>query len=301
MLFKLMKKAYELDKENKSYLYENFNDIIDILNGDDNEFSMAGMVEDIASGEHPLFVLQKISKRRNKKRIAIPVEPDPTLNISDPSDGQRVNDPFSYNSMNPHASNLSDVYVAGDLTNSFVKVASLYDPETPQQMLNLISLVEKFTNIDDDFSHDSLSVFLYPLSRGAKRVAMRPAKVVGLTKELWALSRQFDRLRNSKNDNIDAEGSIDKNAGMDLIKKDFRDRISTIKNKIAFLMENKTPENDGEKLLDAKPPIVDNEQLGARLSFKRKVESLKRQGWSSEAIRALRSSLSYNDSFYNEI
>jgi hypothetical protein len=168
-------------------------------------------------------------------------------------------------------------------------------------MLNLITLVEKFTAIDDDFSHDNLGVFLYPLSRGARRLAMRPAKVVGLTKELWALSRQFDRLKNSKNDNIDAEGSMDKNAGMDIVKKDFRDKVSIIKNKIAYLMESKIPNNSGEKPLDAKPPVVDNEQLGAKLSFRRKVESLKRQGWSSEAIRTLKSSLSYDDSFYNEL
>ncbi len=269
ILYNLIKKAYSLGKEDKVFLNQNINAMVNILDNQE-EFSYDKSLEDVSSGEHPLFVLQKVAKfRKHKKQPAKP-EIFNLVDISDPANDERMNDPASFNSINPRAlnsaeiiktSSLNDLYSSGNMPNSILKVSHLYDPETPKQILNLIGLMERFSSIEDDYSSESMGIFLYPLVRGAKRLAVRPAKIVGLTKELWAMSRQFDKIKKSKNDNIDVESSSVDNSIED-IKRNFRDKIELMKNKIASIIENKENISTSEISIDIEPSKVKNESLG---------------------------------------
>jgi len=80
----------------------------------------------------------------------------------------------------------------------FVKEArGSHDPETVEDMKKLINLLEKFLSIDRNLSYDNISVFMQPMSSGAKKVTLRPCRIVGLMRKLDRLSRTFKRKNKS--------------------------------------------------------------------------------------------------------
>jgi len=75
---------------------------------------------------------------------------------------------------------------------------SCHDPETPDEMLKLLDLLEKFVRMDSNISYDNLSVFLHPLMYSSRKNSIKPCKVVGLIRKLYSLSK----ILNQKNMNM---------------------------------------------------------------------------------------------------
>jgi len=74
-----------------------------------------------------------------------------------------------------------------------VVAGGLHDPETPEEMCKLIDLLEKFVEIDNNISHDNISIFINPMSMGSKKVMIRPCRIVGLMRKLDRLSRRYKK------------------------------------------------------------------------------------------------------------
>jgi hypothetical protein len=93
---------------------------------------------------------------------------------------------------------LEDQEREANFYDTFQKYASgSHDPETVPDLQNLIESILRFIKNDGDLSYSAMSVFLHPLCSGAKRVCFRPFKLVGLTKHLANLSKEFEK--NQKN------------------------------------------------------------------------------------------------------
>jgi len=116
-----------------------------------------------------------------------------------------------------------------------VLARGLYDPETPDEMLGLINLLEKFVGIDNDISHENISIFLKPMVSSAQKIMIRPCKIIGLIRKLDRLSRQYKREK--KNESLDVSP----------IKKEFCDNLGQIKLKI------KKPESTSVSHIIQKP------------------------------------------------
>ena len=99
-----------------------------------------------------------------------------------------------------------------------VVARGLHDPETPEEMLGLVTLLEKFIGIDNNISNDNISLFLKPMSSGSQKIMIRPCKVVGLIKKLDRLSRQF-KLNKKNNDIDDNPARSEFQQHIDLIKE----------------------------------------------------------------------------------
>lgn len=113
--------------------------------------------------------------------------------------------------------------------NIFKQVVArgLHDPETPAEMINLIGLMEKFMGIDNDLSHSNLTVFMSPMSFGARKINLRPCKIVGLMRKLDRLSRKYKREKG-------IEGS-----DLQEIKQNFNKNLQEIKQRLQGFKENK--------------------------------------------------------------
>jgi len=98
-----------------------------------------------------------------------------------------------------------------------VVARGLHDPETPEEMLGLVNLLEKFIGVDNNFSHDNISLFLKPMSMGSQKIMIRPCRIVGLIKKLDRLSRKYKK--NRKNNMIDDNPS----------REEFQQHLNSIK------------------------------------------------------------------------
>lgn len=107
----------------------------------------------------------------------------------------------------------------------------LYDPETPQEIAALVSLMEKNLSVDGDLSFEGLSVFLIPLLRGSQRVGLKNQKIVGLMKKLCRLSRKFQRIKQKQMTYKDKHE----------VRKDFNDCLKKIKTRLEVKAEAKKP------------------------------------------------------------
>jgi len=106
-----------------------------------------------------------------------------------------------------------------------VLAGGLHDPETPEEMSRLIDLMEKFIGIDNNVSHDNIGIFIAPMSMGARKITLRPCKIVGLMRILDRLSRKYKM--SDGNDLI-------------LTKSDFDKSLSEIKERLKGIVKNKT-------------------------------------------------------------
>jgi hypothetical protein len=116
-----------------------------------------------------------------------------------------------------------------------VLARGLHDPETPDEMLGLIDLLEKFVGIDNDISHENISIFLKPMVSSAQKIMIRPCKIIGLIRKLDRLSRQYKREK--KNESLEVSP----------IKEEFCNSLGQIKLKI------KKPESTSVSHIIQKP------------------------------------------------
>lgn len=79
-----------------------------------------------------------------------------------------------------------------------VLARGLHDPETPEEMFGLVDLLENFIRIDDNISHENISIFLKPMSHSSQKIMLRPCKIIGLIKNLDRLSRQYKKDKDNK-------------------------------------------------------------------------------------------------------
>ena len=294
MLHDLLKKACSLPENQKRYLSDNFESIVNVL---DEEFS--------ESPKHDVLQTksEKKKKKKKKKDYYPIVHPLPRPKQYE-EDYKTENDSMSSNPTKPIASGRIDIvasYINGDMNVALDKVAKLYDPETPEQMLKIIDLIDKFINLDEDISYDNMCIFLFPLSRGAQRVALRPMRLIGLTKALWSLCRKHDRIKNRmkmEQSALEVEGAqtepINSISELDEVKSSFRKKISSIReriNKRLDLDKSDEVELHLDKAQKAKNLVPEDERIG---NLKSNIAGLKNQGWSKEAFLRIATSLSYS-------
>lgn len=123
------------------------------------------------------------------------------------------------------ARNVKEAKLIVAKNNVFKEVVAggLHDPETPEEMGKLIDLLEKFVGIDNNISNDNIGVFINPMSMGAKKITIRPCRIVGLMRKLDRLSRKYKREMGNEGD------------GLVLIRQDFDGNIGEIKTRLKGL------------------------------------------------------------------
>lgn len=293
MLYELLKKAKDLSRDQKNYIHDNFENILSILDEDELE-----EVDKIASGEHPLFVMAEMEKEKEDKKYNLknyyslskymkelkdksfkqpkPVDTKVNNDYGYPED-KRERDPQSFNPTKPIAE-VKKKYLEGSIDGNFIKTSKIYDPETPEQILKIIDLIECIC--EDDMSYDSMSIFLYPLSRGASRKMLRPMRLIGIAKNLWTLCRKYDRLKGDMKMQSQTE-PVNSVSEINEVKKEFKQKLSLIRERI---LDHKPEKN---KVKTASPKKVE--------VFRKQAYNLKSQGWSRDSFEYIRDSLDLND------
>jgi len=162
MLYKLFKKVYASSREKKEHINDNWEKII-------------------------LCLKDKKKKKKSKPKIIINknkvgVEPE-------------WYDLYTDRDSSPYYHELTG-------KNQEIKITianKVFDPETSEQMIKLVNLMEKFISLDHDVSYKNLCLFVNPLSYGSKKILIRPHKVVGLIRKLENITRGFERALKSEN------------------------------------------------------------------------------------------------------
>lgn len=215
MLYDIFKNVNSLSIEDKESLNDNFGEIIASLK----------------DSQKPWHTAQtRFPKKRNHIRYKVEKtkQPEEVDTKSDPD-----NDEQEYIEQRPRG-----LHVDYLISSTQEKNAALYDPETPKQMLELIDLIEKFISYDNNISVDNVSIFLHPLKNGASKLFLRPAKLVGLTKDLWKISRQYDKRRKQKKD---VSKDISLYRDLSGLRKKFKSKLLLIKEKLEeFSKSNKS-------------------------------------------------------------
>lgn len=218
MLYELMKKAYFLPREDREFLYDNFDELMKIAK-EDKDTTYKKLIRKL--------------KGNTKQNQDVDTKKD--LSKGDIS--------TSYTHL--PGGHLSDQFNQQSLAskNGLIKEAKNYDPETVDEMLKLVGLLEKFISIDDDISYDNICIFMRPLSGSSKKLVLRPNKLVGLSRKMESLSRQYQK--NKENQELQLQ-----------IKDDFNNNLCEFKNRLS-------PENGRLKLKSAQAedpltPVIDN-------------------------------------------
>lgn len=200
MLYDLYKKVYTLNRNDKESLYNNWDDIVLSLN------------------DSKTVVSEKKDKKswytiRRKKNWFGQIDDVDTKRNPDEGEYEYVeqqdrSDPWH----ETRSFQDFDLKKMSHVKSEWKRLAEIFDPETDEQMCHLLGLLEKFISVDNDISYDNVSVFLHPLSRGVKKISLRPYRMIGLVKELERLSKQFgrekSRVRNLSEDVPIAEEDI---------------------------------------------------------------------------------------------
>lgn len=300
MLYELLKKACNLPEDQKRYFSERFEEIVSVI----DEELPEDPVERFAKGEHPLYVMQiEAEKKKKKKKGYVPIIHPIPSEIEDPVEDQE-NDPMSFNSTKPTASNKTKIvasYLSGNVETSLEKVAAIYDPDTADQLLKIVDLIEKFFKIDKDMSYDNMCIFLSPLSRGAKRSPLRPLKLVGLTRDLFRLCRKHDRLKKvmeMEQSALGIEGMqtepVNSISELDEVQASFRDKLSKIRKRVEKHLakdDESSVELGQDKSREDQFQTPQDERIA---NLKKNVEGLKSQGWSKDSFLQIAASLSYS-------
>jgi len=332
MLYELYKKSYNLKTEEKEYLLENFDSIIDILtakkkgyktaqyfnhfkgtcinlfdedgecvvdtvpyhnvsdlaNADEEavkiskeEFLKTNIVSDelmeILKGReliflkdlrtqacfiydddndvHYIFSSKKDSKKKKEKKVVrqtnwyIDYDKGDNVYPTDVRDG------------------LFEEVTVSKKKEELVKQSNVHDPETKEEMLKTLSLLEKFIENDKDFSYDNISIFLHPLSKGSKKRVLRPLKVVGLIRKMKNLSKRFNRNLENKNK-------------LRVISKEFLNNLGLVKSKLSHEEKIEPRKKMAVLNLDKTSQVGYNAQEVAKNAYKLMVE----HGWNSDEV-----------------
>jgi len=151
-----------------------------------------------------------------------------------------------------------EIYFSKKILEKKVQAQRLHDPETPEQMINLISVMEKFINADDNRGYNQLCLFLSPLSSGAKKLVLRPYRLVGLIRKLEKLSRQFDRTEKTPE-----------------LCDNFCNCLDSIKQRLSSSVEKNS--HKMAKSLEISKESVDN-------AFNENIQRLMEEGWTIEEL-----------------
>jgi hypothetical protein len=198
-----MKKAYFLDRTKKEYLLDNF----EIITG----------------------IFKDLKKKRKKQPTDYDTKKAPEDNYV----------PVNYEHLSGETA--SDEFVSPGLRaerESLIKIAGqIHDPETVEEILKLISLMEKFILVDGDLTYDNLCVFIHPLARGSRRIILRPYKIVGLIKIIEKLSRKFKELKETPRTKT----------LLNRVEKDFQKYLQEIKKRLAAGEKKDSPEENPQE------------------------------------------------------
>lgn len=120
-----------------------------------------------------------------------------------------------------YVNNIKEARILNSKENVFREITArgLHDPETEEEMKKLVSLLEKFLGIDGDISLDNIGVFMKPMGFGARKITLRPCRLVGLVRHLEKLARRF---KNSEDPDEKTE-----------IKKEFNKILVEVKDRLA--------------------------------------------------------------------
>jgi len=196
MLYELMKKAYFLNRKEKELLYKTIEDMTDQCQYKESS------------------VLSDSKKKKNNIDDKIKF-----INIRKPMNNDDIL-PKGYDHLDTEFD--SDGYNQTSLgENRSIKVIAnrLFDPETIEQMLKLISQMEKHLKIDGDISYENVCVFLQPLINSSQKLVLRPYRLVGITRRMMSLSKKYSKAK---------EINFGKRT-LDMLKKEFYKEISECK------------------------------------------------------------------------
>lgn len=152
--------------------------------------------------------------------------------------------------------NIIDTLSCLNTKESLKKNASLYDPETPEDIIKLIEVLEKLINIDDDICYCNISIFIHALLRASRKLHIRPYRLVSLIKKIQKLAKEFE-FEYQKNKNVTPE--------LRLKRKEFGSNIKEVKRRLRSL--------DSEFLVKKKPlsspaDFSENEDLERSIKIK---------------------------------
>lgn len=159
MLYELLKTAYYLPRQEKETVLENFQSIV-------------------REAKYK-FLDEQLKKIKDKKKIKI------EDNLIDPDKGMVTGNGEQWDSA-PFRHDIASA-------DSLIKTARAHDPETKEQILKLMDLMDEFLSNKNDISYDHICVFLNPLIIGSKKVLIRPYRVVGLARKLEFICKKYQR------------------------------------------------------------------------------------------------------------
>lgn len=227
MLYQLFKKVYASSRERKEYANDNWDKIILCL---------------------------KDKKKKKKKKIPL------IINTNQAGVEPEWYDLYVGRDSSPYYHDL-----AGANQKSKRTIASkVFDPETSEQMIKLVNLMEKFISLDHDVSYKNLCLFVNPLSYGSKKILIRPHKVVGLIRKLENITRCFERALKSEN----------KEREVQEVRQRFFDCLREIKQRLSNTKINKKK----------------SQNINWKTSVSNLIQNSPPETWTKEAIKTLLSS-----------
>lgn len=138
-----------------------------------------------------------------------------------------------------------------DISQNFIKESKLHDPETSDQLIKIIDLLEKFLKADEDISFNNICLFIYPMIIGSKKLTLRPYRIISLVNKLKNLAKTFEK--GYRNNRITPE--------LRGIKIEFNNNLKEIKKRLVSL--------DNEIVTTKRP-----EQPTPQFSSNKEVENL---------------------------
>lgn len=218
-MYELMKKAKSLPRSEKISFLEDLEEMIVLAKTPRKEVLRNMELDAIDDVNSDGSVDEKSPDVPNKKRQ------DRQMDTKRNPDGKKAPRyiPKNYTHLNQQNSSGSFGHENMASSKDNIKVAKrLYDPETTEELGDLIILLEKNISVDGDLSFDSLSVFLIPLLRGSQRVGLKSQKIVGLMKKLCRLSRKYQRVKQRQMSHKEKHE----------VRKDFSDCLKEIKSRL---------------------------------------------------------------------
>lgn len=281
MIYDLMKKARSLSREEKEFLHDNTEELMLLVADKRKEVIRNDNLKEIDETNKHDFIDESSPKGRKRTRQ------DRQMDTKQNPDNKKYI-PRNYT----HLTNGTDSDPANTgydacCKDSITKISEkeayektakrLHDPDTVEEMIEIVCLLEKTVKANDDISYDTMSLFLVPLLRGAQRIGLKPYMVVGLLKRLSRICRQYQRTK-SKNKSY---------KDVFLIKKDFNDCLNCIKNRF------------NSKTASSASQLMKSAQIGDyREAFVKAVENMKLTGLDKEGsldmLKRMSSALEYD-------
>lgn len=165
---------------------------------------------------------------------------------------------FLFNNWDPVIREINSELNSMEKTSGLKKQAKNHNPETSEEMNNLLELMEKFVSIDDNISYNNISVFINPMSLGSKKITIRPFRIVGLIRKLGRLSRKYEKILETD----------PKSKELKDIKSDFFSIIERIRDKLCQMDNEIVTKKVDKKNIGQKPLFSKDRSLERKIRMR---------------------------------